>query len=130
MTHYNHLIFIPVLLEKQFLYTISASSLLRVIDTDDFPDMKRSPEKVSFLLTFIKTVSGGDKTLNSLFPTGYHRELLNTGDTHLEIKTCMFECVCMCLCEGIKTLLYFLTRLEILTPIGPDSSTGQGGRLR
>lgn len=65
----------------------------------------------------MKTVSRGDETLNLLFPTGYHMKLLDTGDTPLEIKTCMFElCTCPCMC--INPLLYYGTRLDILTPRG------------
>lgn len=101
-----------------------------MIDTNVSPDTETDTERKSILLTFVKPASRGDKTLNSLFPTGYQVRRVNKAGVYLEINTCVWACVCgggrvhMHVCRSIT--LFF----EFLSLIVAEGTTSQGRKLR
>lgn len=66
--------------KNTFSKPLLASSLLGVTDTNVFPDTEKDAE--------IKSVSEEDKTLNSLFATGYQSLFVNKSGVSLEINIC------------------------------------------
>lgn len=68
---------------------------------DGFLDTKMDIERINVFLTFIKPASAWDKTLNSLFHTGYHMQYLNKASRDLEMNICVYECVHTHACKSI-----------------------------